>query len=146
MAIEFSPVKFDTHEMYLSTLKRIKPFARYVELVQIYDGETDGVISYSSSHLKLIEKRKVNKWLGTKRGGQGVTKYILEINPEYWKYLHSFSSFFLNCTDSSGCDDVVQTEFGQIDIAFLDGERQPLFLQQLMRDMPALRKDYEHNS
>lgn len=124
------PVSLKSHEEYLKILNKLKAKTKYIEIVQINGSDDeDKVVGFSNSHLKLIEKREVNKWLGTKTSRR-VPKYIYCISSEdkaFWKFLSGFSAFYLEMQDQKGGYAPLETEFGLDDIAFLDINRDPLF-------------------
>lgn len=123
-------VSLKTHEEYLGILNKLKSKSKYVEIVQIdgFDKE-DKIVEFANCHLKLIEKREVNKWLGTKTN-RVVPKYVYLIPSEgrdFWKFLSRFSSFYLESYSEKYGYMPLETEFGLDDIAFLDKDKNPLF-------------------
>lgn len=122
------PVEIKNHQEYIDILNKLKEKTKYIILVQIngYD-EEDEIVAYANSVMELEQKGEVRKWLGTiTRGGKAV-QYTYVASKAFFKYLYGFSSFFFNTT-SRGCGfQVIDTEFGLDDIAFLDQDRNVLF-------------------
>ena len=127
-------VELKSHEQYLDILNRVKKRTVYVEIVQISGLskkyiKNDKVVQFANEHLRLIEKCKVNEWLGTWSDPKG-KKYLYSIyyNDEtFWDFLSGFSSFFFAGVNESEKYVVEETEFGLDDIAFLDKDKNPLF-------------------
>ena len=115
-------------EQYLQLLSIIQKNATYIQLVQVWnESDQDLVISKAIESMELIEKKYVNKWLGTVRKGQKVPQYLFLANEQFFQFLKGLPSFFFNYESSLGYNEVEETEFGHNDIAFLDKERQVLF-------------------
>lgn len=121
-------VEIKNHQEYIDILNKLKEKTKYIILVQIngYD-EDDEIVVYANSVMELEQKREVRKWLGTvTRGGKAV-QYTYVVSKAFFKYLYGFSSFFFNTTSREGGFQVIDTEFGLDDIAFLDQDRNVLF-------------------
>ena len=122
------PVEIKNHQEYIDILNKLKEKTKYIILVQIdgYD-EDDKIVAYANSVMELEQKREVRKWLGTITCGGKAVQYTYVASKEFFKYLYGFSSFFFNTTSKRGEFQVIDTEFGLDDIAFLDKEHNMLF-------------------
>lgn len=128
MPEEYISVEFTSHEQYLQILKKLESETAYIEIVQINgEDEQEELLVKAFKYMELAEKRYVKKWLGTVRSGKGAPQYLFKADKRFFKVLREFPSFFFNSKDKWGCDEVVETSFGQDDIAFLDTHKKALF-------------------
>lgn len=64
-------IALTSHEQYLDLLKKLKGKTAYIVIVQINgEDDEDEIIANANTCMQLIEKRSVNKWLGTKTRGR----------------------------------------------------------------------------
>ncbi len=120
-------VSFQSHADHIALLNRLKNATEYIQLVQIDNDKNDPVIVTALNRMELIQAKKVNRWLGTRRGGAGVVQYTFRKSDSFWRYLAGFDAFFLAGRDRRGCDTVSRTAFGLRAIAFLDKEMRVMF-------------------
>lgn len=121
-------VALTSHEQYLDLLKKLKSKTAYIVIVQV-NGEDDEdiIIANANTRMQLIEKKNVNKWLGTKTRGSRAVQFCYRKEDSFFQFLSTYPSFFFNRKDQWGCDEVEYTDFGIDDIAFYDHNQTPLF-------------------
>ncbi|MBC8543487.1 MAG: hypothetical protein ACLS8R_11225 [Anaeromassilibacillus sp.] len=121
-------IALTSHEQYLDLLKKLKGKTAYIVIVQINgEDDEDEIIANANTCMQLIEKRSVNKWLGTKTRGRRAVQFCYRKEDSFFRFLSTYPSFFFNRRDRWGCDEVEYTDFGTDDIAFLDDAQTPLF-------------------
>lgn len=124
--MKYEEITLTDHEQFLRLLSALEKETASLEIVQIC-GEDANEPLIKAAIPFLLKKENVNKWHGTKRGGKGVPKYTIRADKAFFKHLRKYEHFFKNSHDEYGCDMVIETDFGQDDIAFLNKSGEPLF-------------------
>ncbi len=124
--MKYENITLADHEQFLRLLSVLEKYTAVVEIVQI-NGEDLNEPLIKAAMPYVIKKETVNKWFGTKRGGKGAPKFTVRADKTIFAHLRKYEHFFVNSRDEYGCDMVVETDFGQDDIAFLDRNGEPLF-------------------
>ena len=120
-------IALTSHEQYLDLLKKVKSKTAYIVIVQVNgEDDEDQIIAEANTCMELIEKKTVNKWLGTKTRGSRAVQFRYRKEDRFFRFLSTYP-FFFNRKDRWGCDEVEYTDFGIDDIAFLDVDQSPLF-------------------
>ena len=124
--MKYESVLLTDHEQFLRLLSVLEKNTAAIEIVQI-NGEDLNEPLIKAAQPFLIKKEYVNKWYGTRRGGKGAPKFIVRAEKAIFVHLKKYEHFFVNSRDKYGCDTVIETDFGQDDIAFLGQNGEPLF-------------------
>ena len=124
--MKYEEITLTDHDQFLRLLSALEKETASLEIVQIC-GEDANEPLIKAAIPFLLKKENVNKWHGTKRGGKGVPKYTIRADKAFFKHLRKYEHFFKNSHDEYGCDMVIETDFGQDDIAFLNKSGEPLF-------------------
>lgn len=136
-------INITSYEQYVELLNSLKKITKYIQIVQI-SGEDpkDKLIQSANKYMGLLDKKPVRKWLGTVKGGKSVPQYTYKSNSKFINHLKKYNSFFYNTKNKFGFDDVIETDFGQDDIAFLDENKEPLFYTTTHEGYANIRKDF----
>lgn len=124
--MKYEEITLTDHGQFLRLLSALEKETASLEIVQICGEDTNEPLIKAAIPF-LLKKENVNKWHGTKRGGKGVPKYTIRADKAFFKHLRKYEHFFKNSHDEYGCDMVIETDFGQDDIAFLNKSGEPLF-------------------
>ena len=124
--MKYCDITLTDHRQFLSLLAALEKETAVIEIVQV-NGEDEDTPLIKAAMPFLIKKEIVNKWHGTKRGGKGAPKLTFRADKAVFAHLRKYEHFFGNSRDEYGCDTVIETDFGQDDIAFLDNNGEPLF-------------------
>ena len=124
--MNYEDITLTDHKQFLRLLSALEKKTAVIEIVQI-NGEDLNAPLVKAAMPFLIRKDIVNKWHGTRRGGKGVPKLTFRADRTIFAHLRKYEQFFVNLRDEYGCDKVVETDFGQDDIAFLNKNGEPLF-------------------
>ncbi len=124
--MKYEEIKLTDHEQYLRLLSALENETVTIEIVRT-DGSRAETPLINAANRFLIKEETVNKWHGTKRGGSGVPKLTVRADKSFFAHLKRYEHFFVNARDKYGCDAVIETGFGRDDIAFLNGNGEPLF-------------------
>lgn len=124
--MNYGSLTLTDHKQFLSLLAALERQTSVIEIVRICD-ETEDSALIKAAEPFIIRKETVNKWHGTKRGGKGAVKLTVRADGAFFAHLRRYEHFFVNSHDEYGCDAVIETDFGQDDIAFLNGKGEPLF-------------------
>jgi len=117
-------VEIRDHDEYVELLGAVRPFTRYIAIVQIdgYDPD-DEVVLEADACMESAGRYNTNNWPGTKTSGMRAQVHMYKANHKFFKFLAEFESFFFNVRDEWGCDVVERTDFGFDDIIFMDENR-----------------------
>lgn len=124
--MKYDNITLTDHEQYLRLLSVLEKETVTIEIVLVNGEDTDAPLIKAVIPF-LIKKELVNKWHGTRRGGKGAPKLTVRADKAVFAHLKKYEHFFVNSRDEYGCDTVIETDFGQDDIAFLDKNGEPLF-------------------
>ena len=128
MAPEMQLLKLTGHAQHIALLAALAKKTAYITIVQICGPDAeDLIVSKASAVMELLEQKPVRRWLGTVTRGKPAQQYTYRAEKAFFAYLRTFEAFFVNETDSWGCERPRKTDFGLDDIAFLDHDRRPLF-------------------
>lgn len=124
--MKYEEITLTDHEQFLRLLSALEKETAALEIVQICGEDADEPLIKAAKPF-LLKKESVNKWHGTRQGGKGVPKYTIRADKAFFRHLRKYEHFFKNSVDEHGCDKVIETDFGQDDIAFLNKDGEPLF-------------------
>ncbi len=124
--MKYEYITLTDHPQFLRLLSALEKETAVIEIVQI-NGEDLNEPLIKAAQPFLVKKEYVNKWHGTKRGGKGAPKFTISADKAFFSHLKKYEHFFKNPRDEYGCDTVVETDFGQDDIAFLNKSGEPIF-------------------
>lgn len=124
--MKLESIDLTDHQQFLRLLSALEKETAVIEIVRINGDDTNTPLIKAALPY-LIKKETVNKWHGTRRGGSGVPKLTVRADKALFAHLRKYDHFFKNTRDEYGCDAVIETNFGQDDIAFLNKNGDPLF-------------------
>lgn len=124
--MKYEGIMLTDHQQYLRLLSALEKETVTIEIVRICDVRAETPFIKCAKRF-LIKEETVNKWHGTRRGGSGVPKLTVRADKAFFAHLRRYEHFFVNTRDKYGCDAVIETGFGRDDIAFLNGNGEPLF-------------------
>ena len=124
--MKYCDITLTDHKQFLSLLAALERQTAVIEIVQV-NGEDEDAPLIKAAMPFLIKKELVNKWHGTRRGGRGAPKLTVRADKAFFAHLRKYEHFFENSRDEYDCDTVIETDFGQDDIAFLNSSGEPLF-------------------
>lgn len=122
-------IELSNHKQYLEILNKTSKLTSKIVIVQI-DGpdKEDEIVNTAFRIMPLENKEIVNEWYGTiAEGSRGAIKYTFIKKHSFFEYLASFESFFIGKIDKYNNYDVIYTDFGIDDIAFLGDNGELLF-------------------
>lgn len=128
--------KLNTHQEYLQVLELLEDECKYIEYVLVNDFDCELVDKFADSILSVEQK---NKWWGTK-SSQKTTIYKMHSSKAMFAALRKFETFCKYIASSEG-DMVIDTDFGQNDIAFLDDKELPLLFTTTHEGYITIRDD-----
>lgn len=114
-------VEIRDYDEYLELLNAVKPFTRYIAIIQIdgYDPE-DQVVRAADSIMETAGRYRTRNWPGTRTRQDRAQVHMYKSNREFFRWLEDGDAFFYNSQDEWGCDVVEKTDFGFDDIVFMD--------------------------
>lgn len=126
--IYWEMILIENHSDYLEVLNKIRKETAKIVIVQIDGRDPDDPIVETAKSMMMLEKEEVvSKWFGTIAPGREAIQYTFAKKREFFGFLSSFESFFINKTVRNNSFDVKRTDFGLDDIAFIDGKGELLF-------------------
>lgn len=126
---QLEDIELINHEQYVDILYRLRKLTRYIVIVQTL-GEDKGDLNIvkALSTMKLISKKKTQKWFMTETKGKPAAEYTFEKDNSFFLYLTSLESFFISHYTHRGEYRPIHSDFGILDdISFLDKDCQVLF-------------------
>ncbi len=128
--------KLNTHQEYVQVLELLEDKCRYIEYVLVNNSDRELVDKFANFILSVEQK---NKWWGTK-SSQKNTIYKMKTSKAMFTALRKFETFCKYIASSEG-DVVIDTDFGQNDIAFLDDKELPLLFTTTHEGYITIRDD-----
>ena len=125
--MELVRYKLQKHWQYIRLLEVLHSRTSYIELVPVCPVD-DLIVPWALKHLTLMEQSSVMTWHGT-RTSQSYQKYVFRWDETALTHFMDLHNFFIYCEAPEGKlgDVILETEFAWTDVAFLDGNREPLF-------------------
>lgn len=115
--------KLNNNKDYLNMLKKLQEKCEYIEVVIIWEGETNDLVEKFQKD--IIERKKVSEWWATKTSAVN-NFFKIKASDELFKYLEQFETFCKfyfyddNIKSLIKGDYCENTDFGIDDIAFYD--------------------------
>ena len=138
--MKYESISLTDHEQFLRLLSALEKETDVIEIVQICGEDTNEPLIKAVMPFP-IKQENVNKWHGTRRGGKGAPKFTVRADKAVFAHLRKYEHFFKNARDEYGCDKVIETDFGQDDIAFLNKDGEPLFFTTTHEGHAAISAD-----
>ena len=114
-------VEIRDYDDYLDYLKAVKPFTRYIAIIQVdgYDPD-DEVMLAADAHMESAGRYMTSSWPGTETHGNRAQVHMYRASHGFFRWLQDGDAFFYNSEDKWGGDFVEKTDFGFDDIVFMD--------------------------
>ena len=132
------------HEQYLTLLDLIRKDTQKIVIVQIDGQNDDDPVVNTAKSMMTIEKREiVHEWFSTiAEPSRRAVQYTFLKNRDFFDYLSTFESFFIGRESLKHGYEVIDTDFGLDDIAFLDENGEILFSTTTHEGFATLHKRY----
>lgn len=118
-----------SHEQFIELLIKLRKLTKYITIVQLdHENKKDPLIVNAQNKMVLIDKYKAQAWHGTRRlGGYGIVYEFDVKDKSFFNDLMRYEAFYIPAKDQEGSYRPKYTNFGIVDIAFLDTDNRPLF-------------------
>jgi hypothetical protein len=128
--------KINEHEDYVTLLNIIEEKCLYLEIVPICDNKENELVKMFKED--LISESQVSTWWGTNMQGE-TSLYKVAASPQLFLKLKQYETFFKFYYENNV--GLIETDFGQDDIAFFDDKEDPLLFMTPHEGYISLRRD-----